>query len=649
MKKALTIAVVLLASSMAFSQLWSGVIDPARAVDWTNAGISGGVPSSGWSNCTTAACNLLYCNVNSSGAGICTSSVSSTNVSVTNINAALTSATASTVVRVPSGTFTLTGNIFTNRSSVVLRGAGPTATTFVLNGFNILGGSGSGGQGSAPGSLATTSLSTLTRGSTVLTVGSTTSLSAGQVIQIDQLNAAYVNPTGNEGTENPGRCPSPLSFQGCDGTRAQYELVQIHSVDTSTQITIEAPGLSHTYTSGLTPQVFYWSSSGVGKSVGFENFKVDAGDGTAGHAASDFAVALSWCNFCWIKNVAVINGHRAALYSLWSYRAEIRDNYVSESNTAGAPTEYGIECDGCTFGLIENNILFGVTTPLIFETAYGMVAGYNYMLNSSAGDEFPNLDLHRSHDFLQLYEGNVVGTIAMDNIWGSGSHNTAFRNRASGKDPNKTNYRLPMAISANNRYVNIIGNVLGDSSFHNAYQCTNTIAIGTNTFIYELGFDNRCELGNTGYDANVKTTLMRWGNYDTVTAAVRWCGNSSSTGWGTTCSSTSEVPTGDANFPNAVPASESIPASFYKSAKPSWFGSVAWPPIGPDVTCAANCISNAGSHANKIPAQLCYDSTAKDASGFLTAFDASVCYAAATTYPRILGGGHTHGGGHVIH
>jgi hypothetical protein len=39
------------------------------------------------------------------------------------------------------------------------------------------------------------------------------------------------------------------------------------------------------------------------------------------------------------------------------------------------------------------------------------------------------------------------------------------------------------------------------------------------------------------------------------------------------------------------------------------------------VTYTAN-----GNHASKIPAQLCYENTAQDSGGFLTAFDATVCY-----------------------
>jgi hypothetical protein len=536
------------------------------------------------------------------------------------------------VVRIPAGTYTLSANVYTNRSNVALRGAGPTQTTLILNGHNILFGSGSGGQGSYPGSLGVTNLSTYTKGSTVLTVSSTTALSANQVVQIDQLNPNYVNPTGNEGTENPGRCPSPLGFQGCDGTRAQSELVQIQSVDSSTQITIKAPGLSHTFTSGLSPQVFYWSGSGVASNAGLENVKLDAGDGSTGHAATDFAYAMSWCNFCWAKNVAVINGHRAALYSLWSYRVEIRDSYVSESNQAGAPTEYGIECDTCSFAKIENNIMFGVTTPLILESSYGVVAGYNYMLNTSSGNEFPNYDTHRSHDYLELAEGNVVGTMAWDFIWGSGSHNTSFRNRFSGNDPNKTNYRLPAAIASYHRYSNIVGNVLGDPTFHQTYECTNVNLQPSNNFIYEIGFYNRCEVGTANYDTTTLSSLMRWGNWDAVTwkangntNGVRWCTGS---GAGNPACTASETASADPTFPGLTSPSTTLPASFYLSSQPAWFatpwGTPAWPPIGPDVT--GGNITNTAGHANKIPAQLCYENTSKDAGGFLTAFDANVCY-----------------------
>ena len=82
----------------------------------------------------------------------------------------------------------------------------------------------------------------------------------------------------------------------------------------------------------------------------------------------------------------------------------------------------------------------------------------------------------------------------------------------------------------------------------------------------------------------------------------------------------SEVPTG-AEYPNSVPASHTLPASFYLSAKPNWWPSAkAWPPIGPDVT--GGNISGVGGHAYTIPAQDCYTSI----GGTLTSFNAATCY-----------------------
>jgi hypothetical protein len=70
------------------------------------------------------------------------------------------------------------------------------------------------------------------------------------------------------------------------------------------------------------------------------------------------------------------------------------------------------------------------------------------------------------------------------------------------------------------------------------------------------------------------------------------------------------VPSGLTNYPNGIPATETLPASFYLAAHPSplwWGGSIAWPPIGPDVT-----FGGVGGHAGSIPASLCFGSLAVD-------------------------------------
>src|SRR5262249_24123755 len=100
--------------------------------------------------------------------------------------------------------------------------------------------------------------------------------------------------------------------------------------------------------------------------------------------------------------------------------------------------------------------------------------------------------------------------------------------------------------------------------------------------------------------------LMRWGNYD-VKNGTRWVA--------------SEVPSGLSQFANPVPSSQTLPVSFYLSAKPSWWGTMPWPAIGSDVTGGMD----ATGHVYANPAQACYNKTSKDSAGILI-FNADNCY-----------------------
>ena len=121
-------------------------------------------------------------------------------------------------------------------------------------------------------------------------------------------------------------------------------------------------------------------------------------------------------------------------------------------------------------------------------------------------------------------------------------------------------------------------------------------------------------------------------------------------------SSTSEVPSGIANYANPVPANITLPASFYLSAQPSWWGSTRWPAIGPDVSggnvsiclggtnkaayvqsssqCPGSTLSNVAGHINAIPAMNSYlnvmGGTVLGNDSTLLTFDANVCYASGS-------------------
>jgi len=85
------------------------------------------------------------------------------------------------------------------------------------------------------------------------------------------------------------------------------------------------------------------------------------------------------------------------------------------------------------------------------------------------------------------------------------------------------------------------------------------------------------------------------------------------------------------NFGNPVPANQVLPPSLYLSIRPSWWGSVPWPAIGPDV--AGGNIPGYGGHAHQIPARLCYESATIDpayGSSNVRIFDPAACYVTAS-------------------
>jgi hypothetical protein len=279
--------------------------------------------------------------------------------------------------------------------------------------------------------------------------------------------------------------------------------------------------------------------------------------------------------------------------------------------------------------LVQNNICQRVATCAITEGDSGSVIAYNFSVNDyytgSSGvwqqeDEYH----HSAGDHLELYEGNIGPGFTADDIHGSSFMITIFREYLTGRDTTaKTQQTNAVHLYAYSRFFHVIGSVLGTSGYHTTYTSASTGTTDSaststsNLSVYVLNYsgdqgqhDSTNSIPN---DLNTSASLMRWGNYDTVNAAVRWVSG--------------EVPSGIAKYSTALPASHTLPASFYLSAKPAWFGSVAWPAIGPDVT--SGNISGVGGFANKTPAMVCYLSTMSgpaDGSGSVLTFNANSCY-----------------------
>jgi hypothetical protein len=247
----------------------------------------------------------------------------------------------------------------------------------------------------------------------------------------------------------------------------------------------------------------------------------------------------------------------------------------------------------------------------------GSVYAYNYA--SDAGYNTPDwlmplININHDYSFANLYEGNDSSGISADNVHGTGAAETVFRNRLRGQDtPAKSNSLVAVADDAYNRAENFVANVLGTPGAETKYQSTSLEPSG-----YIWNVNAQAEHYSVQNDPAVSQTLFRWGNYDTVTGATRWCGDPSNTGWSTTCASSSEVPTSDVDFidANLVPSTTTLPASLYLSSQPAFWqtawGMPPWPAIGPDVTCQSapgqNCQTPSDGiqgYSYYIPAQLC--------------------------------------------
>ena len=317
----------------------------------------------------------------------------------------------------------------------------------------------------------------------------------------------------------------------------------------------------------------------------------------------------------WASGVTVIlPAAKSAFELVLSTHCVLQSNYVygQQSNDP-----YGIQMLVTADNLVANNIIQQDRSPVVLNgPSTGDVFAYNFtILNQSGSNGNWSFWNHSSGIAYDLWEGNVAAGFANDDIHGSHNMITRFRNYFTGHEDTNTGQLTPTFEAAYNRYSNLIGNVLGTSTFDNTYQET---AFNNSTSIYVLGAGNPGSSPSVPDDPLVASTTMRWGNYDTVSAAVRFV--------------STEVPSGLSLYANPLPSSQALPASFYYAAKPGWWpSSKVWPAIGPDVK--SGNIANVGGYANTIPAQDCYLNVmggSPSGTGSALSFNASTCYGAAS-------------------
>jgi len=439
---------------------------------------------------------------------------------------------------------------------------------------------------------------------------------------------------------NPPTCqPNEISW------RSQTEVKVVTAVDAVNRRITISPGLYYpNWRTSQAPGVYWFApTSGTENNLsgnyairdGIEDLTADYSQN--GGTKNNAGIELRRAYQCWVKNIRSIKGDRN---DVWirdgSMQNEVVDSYFVDQKGSSSQS-YGVEMFGATAGnLVQNNIFQHIVVGVAMGGSVGSVLSYNYAVDDGyyvKGLMRPMLNANHDVNAFNLFEGNDTPSVNSDDVHGTGNLSTFFRSRFRGQStPVKNNGLIAADIAAYNRGMNFVGNVMGTLRAQTGYFQTNF----NSGYVWSLTQGSEYPGSDLGHDALTLSSLLRWGNYDVVTGAARWCGNSLSFGWSTTCNSVSEIPTIGIKFINGnpVPSSTTLPPSFYLSAKPPFWrtpwATPPWPSIGPDVR-GGTAPDGEGGHSYPIPAQVCYLNTPADPAFSMTGvnvllFNAANCY-----------------------
>jgi len=514
-------------------------IPATRTITWGgNAGVKGDIPIR----------STIYKTLSPSG-GDDTSAIKS----------AISTCPADQVVKLSAGTFKISSPIVV-KSNITLRGEGMGKT--IIKGQSGMSGASVVGIGARPTLASGISLTAgINKGSTTITTSTAHGWTPGTIILIDQLNNASDDPpVSNIG--NNGTC----SWCGrLSGTRSLGQTVKVLTVPSSTTATLEIP-LYWNFDRALSPQAV--KLSGMTTMAGIENLTVDNSLSGSSAQTSGGTIQLLGTSNCWVTNTEAIGSYQSMLLlNYGAYRNTIRGNKLHEGfpTTAGDGTSsyatsraYGINSHlYSSANLIENNQLYHLSAGIMTAGPFsGNVIAYNYItdlyLNSLSFNAYA-ISFHGGHAFMNLIEGNFIDSrVASDHVWGTKSHNSFFRNKIA-IAPNRTGGAWDADIQYRSRYFNMIGNVLGRGT-EGRYVLEGLDS--KTSSIFRFGYNGDGDGSASGNDAGVGSSILSHGNWDTYTNGVVW---------------------------NRTDDTD-LPSSLYLNSKPSWWSSLQWPCIGPDVS-----------------------------------------------------------------
>lgn len=468
------------------------------------------------------------------------------------------------VIRVPAGTYEI-GSQVAIKKGIILRGDDPT--TCIIKGGAIagilrIGPSGADITGGYTDTyfdgVATDITAGATQGSTSITVTSTTGMVVGAWVMVAGENPDVINTSNDEGSghnwsPSGGYCTKITNIAGSVVTLADplpwtYTCLTAYNSDPPVSVELGNPVC-----------VAYDRSGNVDnflENVGLEDLGFDGDGGTS-------SVGFRMTANCWMDNCIVTNCSTSFIHLAVANYTTIHGCYLYDTAGTGSGSGYGVLMQvKCTGNLIENNRFNKlVGSCLTDDGSNGNVIAYNYVGPEDeyfqANWQIAQLNHHRGHPMWTLYEGNYTTNIVGDDIHGSNSHTTLFRNVVHGLIAGKTAQLSPIIFTRNSSYLNSVGNILGTSGTHDDYQQDAYDGFTSPSFsaskaIYNLGWANFHSPNHTEATAD---TAYQHGSWDVVTNGIVW---------------------------DAGNADHTLPSSLYLTAKPSWWpASMAWPPYDP--------------------------------------------------------------------
>ena len=460
--KNLQVAVWLMLLIFETPNAFSQTLPTNRIVDWSKAGVQGGIPQ----------VNAVY-NVLTTTPALVADGVTDNTISLQALLNDNMTYPSPCVFYFPAGTYIFKSTVFLT-SGRVLRGESPSTTLFHFNLGNtnvhcidIV--------SRTAGNLTNVNAGS-SKGSASITVADGNLFQAGNWAQIKQSNDPAIMGTNN-----------PIDWDASWSAESVGQLFKVIAVSGNV-LTLDRPLRFDFYTPpGGTLRARTLQAI---EHVGFENLKVKRVKNLS--TASGYTFFFNYAANCWIKNIESDSTLTAHVLIEQSTNIEVRDSYFHRAyNYGGGGNGYGVGAAlHCGSILVENNIFQRLRhATLVSSGASGNVFAYNYSIDPvwDLTGIPSDVSLHGHFPFMNLFEGNIVQKVSNSDYWGpSGPGNTLFRNRIEG------NNIINMDNASNQNY---IGNELLRSYKFDIRSGTGLIIHGNN-----LG-------GTISYDPAYGTTL----------------------------------------------------------------------------------------------------------------------------------------------